>query len=41
METFFCVVGGNLTVAYFDILPQIYPKDFVDFFYSKLLSNFK
>ena len=37
METIFVVVGSNLTVAYFEekmfaILPQIYPKDFVDFF---------
>ena len=36
-ETIFVVVGSNLTVAYFEettfaILPQIYPKDFVDFF---------
>ena len=35
--TIFAVVGSNLTVAYFEekmfaILPQIYPKDFVDFF---------
>ena len=37
MGTIFAVVGSNLTVAYseekmFAILPQIYPKDFVDFF---------
>ena len=37
MGTIFDVVGSNLTVAYFKekmfaILPQIYPKDFVDFF---------
>ena len=37
METIFAVVGSNLKVAYFEekmfaILPQIYPKDFVDFF---------
>ena len=37
METNFAVVGSNLTVAYFEedmlaILPQIYPKDFADFF---------
>ena len=37
MGTIFAVVGSNLTVAYFEekmfaILPQIYPKDFVDFF---------
>ena len=39
MGTIFAVVGSNLTVAYseekmFAILPQIYPKDFVDFFIS-------
>ena len=37
MGTIFPVVGSNLTVAcseekMFAILPQIYPKDFVDFF---------
>ena len=37
MGTIFAVVGSNLTVAYFEenvlaILPQIYPKDFADFF---------
>ena len=37
MGTIFAVVGSNLTVAYFEekmfsILPQIYPKYFVDFF---------
>ena len=35
--TLVAVVGSNLTVAYFEekmlaILPQIYPKDFVDYF---------
>ena len=35
--TIFAVVGSNLTVVYFEekmfaLLPQIYPKDFVDFF---------
>ena len=39
MGTIFAVAGSNLTVAYFEekmfaILPQIYPKDFVDFFIS-------
>ena len=37
MGTIFAIVGTNLTVAYFEekmfaILPQIYPKDFADFF---------
>ena len=37
MGTIFAVVGSNLTVAYFEekmfaILPQIYPKSFVDSF---------
>ena len=37
MGTIFAVVGSNLTVAYFEVkmfalLPQIYPKDFVDYF---------
>ena len=37
MGTIFVVVGSNLMVAYFEekmfaILPQIFPKDFVDFF---------
>ena len=36
MGTIFAVVGSSLAVAYFEemfaILPQIYPKDFVDFF---------
>ena len=37
MGAFFAVVGSNLMVAYFEekmfaILPQIYPKDFVNFF---------
>ena len=37
MGTIFAVVGSNLTVAYFEekmfaILPQIYPKNFIDFF---------
>ena len=47
MGTIFAVVGSNLTVAYFEekmfaILPQIYPKDFVDFFirnYSRFLDD--
>ena len=30
--TIFAVVGSNLTVAYFALLPQIYPRDFVDYF---------
>ena len=35
MGTIFAVVGSNLTVAYFEVkmfalLPQIYPRDFVD-----------
>ena len=39
LETIFAVAGSNSTVAYFEenkfaILPQIYPKDFVDLFYS-------
>ena len=46
MGTIFAVVGSNLTVAYFEekmfaILPQIFPKDFVDFFYSELFSIFR
>ena len=37
METNFAVVGSNLMVVYFEekmfaILPQIYPKDFIDYF---------
>ena len=37
MGTIFAVVGSNLTIAYvevkmFALLPQIYPRDFVDFF---------
>ena len=37
LETIFVVVGSNLTVAYFEVkmlalLPQIYPRDFVDYF---------
>ena len=37
MGTIFAVVGSNLTVAYsevkmFALLPQIYPRDFVDCF---------
>ena len=41
MGTIFAVVGSNLTVVYFEekmfaILPQIYPKDFVDFFISTI-----
>ena len=37
METIFAVVGSNLTIAYFEVkmfalLPQIYPRDFVDYF---------
>ena len=37
MGTIFVVVGGNLTVAYFEVkmfalLPQTYPRDFVDYF---------
>ena len=46
MGTIFAVVGSNLTVAYFEekmfaILPQIFPKDLVDFFYSELFSIFR
>ena len=46
MGTIFAVVGSNLTVAYFEekmfaILPQIFPKDFVDLFYSELFSIFR
>ena len=42
MGTIFAVVGSNLTVAYFEekmfaILPQIYPKDFVDFSFETIL----
>ena len=56
MGTTFSVVGSNLVVAYvegklFDMLPQLYPRDFVDFFirnyfrilddvFHKWLSNF-
>ena len=37
MGTIFAVVGSNLTVAYFEVkmfalLPQIYPRDFADYF---------
>ena len=37
MGTIFAVVGSNLTMAYFEVnmfalLPQIYPRDFVDYF---------
>ena len=37
MGTIFAIVGSNLTVAYFEVkmfalLPQIYPRDFVDYF---------
>ena len=37
MGIIFAVVGSNLTVAYFGVkmcalLPQIYPRDFVDYF---------
>ena len=37
MGTIFVVVGSYLAVAYFEVkkfvlLPQIYPRDFVDFF---------
>ena len=37
MGTIFAVVGSNLTVAYFEVkmfalLPQIYPREFVDYF---------
>ena len=44
MATIFAVVGSNLTVAYFEenmfaILPQIYPKYFIDFFIRKLTKN--
>ena len=40
MGTIFAIVGSNLTVAYFEVkmfalLPQIYPKGFVDYFVSK------
>ena len=40
MGTTFAVVGSNLTVAYFEVkmfalLPQIYPRNFVDFFVRK------
>ena len=39
MGTIFAVVGNNLTVAclevkMFALLPQIYPRDFVDYFVS-------
>ena len=47
MGTIFAVVGSNLTVAYFEVkmfafLPQIYPRDFVDYFvrnYVRFLDN--
>ena len=47
MGTISAVVGRNLTVAYceekmFALLPQIYSKDFVDFFihyYFRFLDN--
>ena len=37
MGTIFAVVGRNIIVAYFEVkmfamLPQIYPRDFEDFF---------
>ena len=34
MGTIFVVVGSNLTVTYFQVkmLPQIYPRDSVDYF---------
>ena len=37
MGTIFAVVGSNLAVTYFEVkiftlLPQIYPRDFVDYF---------
>ena len=37
IETISAVVGSNLTVTYFEVkmfalLPQIYPRDFVDYF---------
>ena len=40
MGTIFAVVSSNLTVAYFEIkmfalLPQIYPRDIVDYFVRK------
>ena len=46
MGTKFEVVGSNLVVAYkevkmFALLPQLYPQDFVDFFYTLLLSVFR
>ena len=39
MRTKFAVVGNNLVVAYekvkmFPLLPQLYPQDFVGFFYT-------
>ena len=45
MGTLFAV-WNNLTVAYFEekmfaILPQVYPKDFVDFFIRQLFSIFR
>ena len=47
MGTIFAVIGSNLTVAYFEVkmfafLPQIYPRDFVDYFvrnYVRFLDN--
>ena len=47
MGTIFAVVGRNLTVAYFEVemfalLPQIYPREFVDYFvrnYFRFLDN--
>ena len=40
MGTIFAVVGSNLPVTYFEtkifsLLPQIYPRDFVDYFVRK------
>ena len=37
MGTIFAAVGSDLTVAYFEVkmfalIPQIYPRDFVDYF---------
>ena len=31
MGTIFAVVGSNLVVGYKEILPQVYPQNFVDF----------
>ena len=47
MGTISAIVGSNLMVAYFEenmfaILPQIYPRNFVDFFfcnYFRFLHN--